>query len=412
MHLMIFDPHNRGHYFAYIRYMLRGAACAQRVTLVLEKGISKTEPFQQQLLSCVNDVEVKPEIRPGVFNKGKQLLEEFSAACSRHKPDHIWVPSGDLLAKYCNLAYILKRWRFPAGIEGECGIIEIRFHRPPRRWRGHLRHIFDRTLLSVGPWTRLHTIDPTVFTWVQARGGRLAKRLELMPEPVDDFTPISKEYARRSLDIPTNGRYVGSVGAAHALPRKGSDLLLEAFARAKLVSTDRLLLAGPLGDKLRYRIETEFAPLYRSGRIVVLDRYLNDSEVMHALSAMDVVCTPYFDHMGSSAIVLRAAQAGCMVLAPHQGWFADMIPRFELGDTGDILEVTALAAALEKTLERSEGFRVSSASQRLIEYSNARNFARLWAVRIRERMGLPADNEIRTWEWVLQALEGGQESGR
>ncbi len=408
MHLMIFDPHERGHYLSYVRYMLQGAACAERVTLVLQEGVMQSVPYQQQLLSYVNNVEVDPIIQRGSFCNGKQLLEDFRSACGRHKPDHVWVPSGDLLAYHCNLAYALKRWRFPVDVEGECGLIELRFHYPPRRWRGYLRNILARSLLRAGPWVRMHTIDPTVFTWIQAWDRRLVKRFHLVPDPVDDFTPITQECARRSLGIPVNGRYVGSVGV-HAIPRKGSELLLEAFARARLGATDRLFLAGPLGDKLQHRLQTEFTQLYQCGRVVILDKYLDDRKLMQALAAMDVVCTPYFDHFGSSAIVLHAAQAGRPILAPHQGWFADMIPRFELGDTENILEVTALAAALEKALERADDFRVSSACQRLLEYSHAKNFARLWACRIRQRMGLPMDSEVRTWEWVLQAPPSKQE---
>jgi glycosyltransferase involved in cell wall biosynthesis len=264
-----------------------------------------------------------------------------------------------------------------------------------------VRQAAQRSLLGAGPWVKIHTIDPTAFAWVQARGGTLANRFSLVPDAMDEFTPVARETARRTLDIPIEGRYIVSVGS-HAVPRKGSQLLLEAFVRARLGSTDRLLLAGTLGEELKRRLETEFADLYRLQRIVVIDKYLDDADLMNALAASDVVCTPYFDHVISSGIVLRAAQAGRPVLAPRQGWLGDIVPRFQLGETGDILEVAALAAALEKAVERADGFRVSRACERLVEYSSARNFAALWAVRFRERMGLPREDDVRTWEWVLQ----------
>ena len=402
MHLMIFDAHEQGHYLTYVRYMLQSAACADRLTLVLRDGVMQSAPYREQLQSRVEKGQVDPAIRSDSFHNGRHVLEDFQAALRRHRPDHVWIPSADLLVRHCNLAYALRRWRFPPNLEGECGLIELRFHHPPRRWRGHLRHLFDRTLLSVGPWARMHTIDPTVFTWARARGGRLGSLLHLLPDPVDDFTPVSKQVARRSLGIPEDGRYVGSVGA-HAIPRKGSDLLVEAFSAASLASNDRLLLVGPLGDKLRQRLQTEFSHLYRSERIVVVERYLSDQELMTALAAMDVVCTPYINHFGSSGIVLRAAQAGRPVLAPNQNWFAQMVPRFGLGHTADILEVPALAREIRNALERSGDFRVSPACRRLIEYSDAGNFARLWAARVRERMGLPVDPAVRTWDWVLEA---------
>jgi glycosyltransferase involved in cell wall biosynthesis len=288
-------------------------------------------------------------------------------------------------------------------VEGECGMIDINFHRRPRRWRGYVRQFLERTLLRFGPWKRVHTIDPLVFTWVKQRGGKLSERFHLLPEPVEEFPRISKESARRSLGIPQEGRYIGSAGV-HTMPYKGTQLLVEAFSRAELLPTDRLLIAGPLGDNLMHRLNTEFAQLYHSGRIVVVDKYLTEVDLMTSLAAMDLVCTPYSDHLGSSAIVIRAAQAGRPVLAPHAGWFAEIIPPFQLGDTGPILEITTLAAELKTALERSERFRVSLGCERLIEYSKSDNFARLWASRLRERIGLPLDKDLRTWEWVLQAL--------
>jgi glycosyltransferase involved in cell wall biosynthesis len=406
MHLMIFDPHDRGHYLTYVRQLLPGAACADRVTLVLQQGATQSREYQEQLLSLPGNIDVVTSIRPDSFYDGGRLVQDFSSACARLEPDHVWVPSGDVLVKASATARLSRRWRFRSGVEGECGLVELRFHYRPRRWRGHLRHWLNRGLLRLAPWNRFHTIDPTLFTWVQAHDRPLAKRLRLVPDPIDAFAPVTKVAARSALGIPVDGRYVGSVGS-HAIPRKGSDLLVQAFANARLASTDRLFLGGYLGERLKHRIESEFGPLYKSGRIVVLDRYLDEDELMKALAAMDVVCTPYIDHLGSSGVVLRAAQAGRPVLAPHQGWFAEMIPRFGLGETGSILEVQALASALERTIEKSQHFQRSAACDRLLEYSHADNFARLWAVRLRERMGLPLDGKVRTWEWAAQGTKPG-----
>src|SRR6266496_528111 len=309
MHLLIFDPHERGHYLAYVRYLLAGAAGTDRITLVLRQGVVDSEPFQQQLAASVQNVEIDCAIGADSFRDGRQLREDFEDACRRHRPDHIWVPSGDLLARHCNLAQLTHRRRFARQLEAECGLIETRFHHPPRRWRGYLRQAFDRLVLVAGSWNRLHTIDPTAFNWVRARGGRLGHRLYLVPDPIEEVARIDKAVARRALGIPETGRYVVSAGV-HAVPRKGSELLVESFVRANLGKDDRLLLAGPLGERLSHLLTTDYASLRRDGRIVTLDRYLDHGELMNSLAAADVVCTPYFDHLGSSAIVLQAAQVG------------------------------------------------------------------------------------------------------
>jgi Glycosyl transferases group 1 len=404
---MIFDPHDRGHYLTYIRYILTEACIAERVTLVLQEDITSSEAYRTQLSPYVRDVEIDSAITPGSFRRGSALLADFQRAVRRHKPDHVWIPSGDLLVRQCNLTHLFRNCSFARGMEAECGMVEIRFHHSSPRLRGQMRQLLERTLLRHGPWQRLHTIDPTAFGWMRTRDQRLARRFALIPDPVEDFTPVTKQHARRELGIPTDGTYIGTVGS-HAIPRKGTNLLLDAFARAKLGSHDRLLIAGPLGEKLHNRLRSEFSQLCRADRVILLDRYLTDVELMMAISAMDVVCTPYFDHLGSSGIVLRAAQLERCVLAPDQGWFAYMIPRFGLGETGHILESTALARSLETALVRSREFQISPACRRLIRYSHPSNFARLWAVRLRQRMGLPELNELHTWQWVLQAMGSEQ----
>ena len=401
MHLMVFDPHDRGHYLTYVRYLLSGAAPAKRVTVVLRKGAKDSEAFRTQLMPWLGTATLDTAIGDDSYLDGGRLVKDFSRACQTHRPDHVWVPGADTLALGSGLAHALGRFHIPSGIEVECGLIEIGFHHRPKRWRGHIRQFLHRTALRTGPWFGLHTIDPTAFAWLQARTPRLARRFSLVPDPVDDFTPISKRAAREVLGVPVEGRYVGSVGS-HAILRKGSALLVEAFARAKLAQSDRLLLAGPLGDSLATRLRNEFGHLVRAGRIVTVDRYLENDEVMQALAAMDVVCAPYIGHLGSSGIVLRAAQAERPVLTPRQGWFAEMVPRFHLGDTGDILDAAALASALERALEKAEGFRVSAASRRLMEYSSVANFANLWAARLRARLEIPTPVSMRTWDWVLQ----------
>ena len=183
---------------------------------------------------------------------------------------------------------------------------------------------------------------------------------------------------------------------------------LEAFSRARLGDSDRLLLAGPLGDRLRERLATDFAALVRSARIVSLDRYVQHSELMLALGAADLVCTPYIDHMGSSAIALQAGQMDRPVLAPNQGWFGDILPALGLGYVDDILDTESLAGALPQYLARAERFQPAPAARRLIEYSSACNFASAWAMRLRERMNLPPA-PVRSWASVIAAR--GTEDG-
>src|SRR5687768_16896780 len=98
MHLMIFDPHDRGHYLGYVRYLLRAVGSAARVTLVLRSGVDASVLFTGPDQPSA-DLRLEHDIRPDSYRIGSDLCEDFRQACDRYRPDHIWVPSGDLLAK-------------------------------------------------------------------------------------------------------------------------------------------------------------------------------------------------------------------------------------------------------------------------------------------------------------------------
>jgi hypothetical protein len=401
MHLLIFDPHDRGHYFTYVRYLLEVASIAPMVTLVLRRDARTLETFNQQIASRLGRAELDPSIQAESYRRGGDLVHDFTQALARHRPDHVWVPNGDLLARHLGSDRLRRPWHMRNGAEAEVGIIEARFHRPPKRTRGHLRFWFDRTMLAAGPWTRIHTIDPTLAAWAAKRPrGPMTSRIALIPDPLDPFEPISREQARQELGIPVQGRYLSAVGS-HAMPRKGSALLLEAFVAANLSATDRLLLSGPLGAELAGRIARDFGPLVRDGRLVLINRYLSDEEVMQSLAAADLVCTPYFDHAGSSGIVLKAAQAQRPVLVPRFGWLGDVVPAIGLGEASEILTIEPLRAKLGPALDAAATFVPSASAARLAEYSLHHNFAAHWSSRLRRRLGLPAVMAERTWEWVL-----------
>ena len=54
-----------------------------------------------------------------------------------------------------------------------------------------------------------------------------------------------------------------------------------------------------IGPELQGELRTTHSKLYQSGRIVVLDKYLSQTELMSSLAAMDLVCTPYADFLGT-----------------------------------------------------------------------------------------------------------------
>ena len=196
----------------------------------------------------------------------------------------------------------------------------------------------------MAPFTILHQLDPIPFTALKNRGGALGDRSRLIPEPVEAIQKIEMVEARCRLGIPVDGRYVACMGSLDV--RKGTHLLIQAFARAKLQSNDRLLLIGNLHQDVRSLITHTIAALLRDGRLILIDRYVSDETLGMGLNAADVVCTPYPKHVGSSGIVVRAAAVGKPILASDYGWVGAIVPAFQLGTTCPVGDLDRFATQI------------------------------------------------------------------
>lgn len=110
----------------------------------------------------------------------------------------------------------------------------------------------------------------------------------------------------------------------HARPYKGLDLLVRAWADARLPSDARLLIAGEsyLG---RGRVGRMLASHPKAGSIQVEDRYLGDGELGSFLAAADVLVAPYRS-ASQSGVIPMAVAAGLRVIASDAGGLAEALP--------------------------------------------------------------------------------------
>jgi glycosyltransferase involved in cell wall biosynthesis len=212
---------------------------------------------------------------------------------------------------------------------------------------------------------------------------------------------VSREEARRALGIDQGGRYIVLAGGINR--RKGADLLVQAFHRARLSSTDRLLLAGPLAADIKALLTDDFAQMVSEKRIVLLDRHLPIEQLMLAIVAGDLVCVPYPNHIGSASILIRAAAAKRPVLSSTFGWVDHVTSRYDLGWTSPVLQSEELAEALSGALDRAADWQQSELAGRFAQYHSVSNFRAHWTSALRDRLGLAEHPDKRSWEWVTRA---------
>jgi glycosyltransferase involved in cell wall biosynthesis len=403
MRVLVFEPDHEGHKFPYLRHLLPSLARldVDLTVAISGEGLASSE-FRDQLGALRDTVRFEPVLvrpRGSPLAIARRHLDQIRDVATRFRPDHLLVPSADGLTQALGAMRAIGRSFLPSGMHSEAAMHAGIFAHAARSVPDRIKREIVYQSIRAAPWNDLLYVDPLAYEAVQRRGGALATRTRVLPDPCDEYDPCDRDVARRELGIPEEGRYIGCAGALDA--RKGTDLLVRAFARADVTKDDRLLLAGRLHPDIRAEIEHDHAGLLRDGRLVLLDRYLDERELRLALAAMDVVCTPYPDDRGLSSVALQGVRLGRMILGSDRGWVGFAVQHCGLGATCTVTDVDAFAAAIRRCLDESSDFRRSHAAERLLEFHSPSNYAATWTQRLRERLDLAPTGPIRTWEWVL-----------
>ena len=401
MHVLIFEPDYQGHRLQYVRTMLPGLlGIADRVTVALARDAPQSREFQLHLGELATRVDVDPwmpPVRRGILSGARDRIGLLRQSIRRVRPGHAYLPYADGLAQLLGLPGAWS-WTVPPDVELEALMLRGGLGYPSTSARHSLKVESSWRLATRPPWYQLYHLDPIVYGRARERVGDAARRLRLMPDPVEQPAAGGREAVLARYGLPTDGRYVGAAGMMHR--HKGVDRLIRAFAQAGLPATDRLLLAGPQEPPIRETLG-DVVSLVRDNRILSVDRTLSAQELADLIRVMDVVCVPYARHIGSASIVIRAAAAGRPVLASDFGWCGLVVPRFGLGWTVDAVDISALAASLAPALEGSARFHLSQAAQRFVEFHTPENFSAIWSTGLRRRLGLPPPDGVREWDSVV-----------
>jgi hypothetical protein len=250
------------------------------------------------------------------------------------------------------------------------------------------------------PFDVVHYIDPVAFDWVLRKvGGKAGRRARFIADPVEPLLLPTRSKARAMLGLPEHKKLIMSVGMQDH--RKGVDYLISACARWQPAEPASIVLAGLLSPQIRHLVTSEYRCLVDDGRLIVLDRYLNNEEINACCAAGNLIAAPYRPHPQPSSIVLHAVAAERMVLAANNGWLAYMVPKFSLGRLCDPQDPELLARTLDGALKDAEGYKLSAAAKRLLEFHRSGNFVLQWRRELCRIMGKSADASLRDWNWVL-----------
>jgi len=411
MHVVLFEPNAHGHRFAHIRRVAPSIAALPgvKLTLVTASESLSTPEFAEQIAPLRDHMAIEAS-RSYPIGEGttylKAAAEGLLWTARTIRPDHLYVPYADGTIQIAGIRRRTLRFSFPASVELEGLMMRGEFAYPKSSSLAtRVRHALWLAATDWAPFRTIHHMDPIIAEALARRRPGLAGRVRLIADPVEAFTPTTREAARATLGIPVTGRYIGCVGFQDT--RKGIDYLINAFLAAKRLPGDRLLLAGGQERPIKALLASgAAAQAVAEGAIIQLARYISDQELMLGIAAMDVVATPYPPdraHVGSSSIVIHAANQARPVIGSNSGWVGTTINRFGLGRTCDVLDQATFSRAIEQALDEAPAYTPPEAASRFVQFHRPENFTAGFCRRLRERLNLTQPQGLREWSWVMQA---------
>lgn len=410
MRVLVFESSTRGHRLPYVRRLLGPVAeLVNEVVVCLPRDAPETREFDLEMRDRPKNVSIDaslPESRSRRLNNIRtpfEKIHDYRERILEHRPDRVYIPNADGFAQAWGVIHtVLRKSLYRVPLEGL--LMRGSFAYERSGWGARTNASISKHTVLRGPWHRLFLLDPIVLEAMrQYHPNRNA--LHLLPDPAEPDTRVSLAEARSALSLPP-GRYIGCVGTISH--RKGIDLFLDAFAHAKLAREDRLLLVGEHTQSIRDLIANRYASLLREERLISIDRFVTSRELQLAYRALDLVCTPYPDHIGSASIVIGAAAAERCVLGSDFGWIAKIVRTFDLGRITNVRNRDDFALAIERGLEEAPSFQLTEAGRRFVAYHTTSNFVATWMELLRQQMGLEPDPRQVHWEWVCEALTNRQ----
>jgi glycosyltransferase involved in cell wall biosynthesis len=406
MRVLVHQQAHLGHHYQYIGHLLDTLtrATPDVVVAVTPAGF-KSEEFTSFLAPYQDRVSfepVLPEASPGYpYSERLRLHKDLRTAVRRYSPDHVLVPSGDGHATAMPFYRVAGQGAVPKRIPCEVGV-HFGAGRAAASTLGRLRDRVNLLNLALSGATRIHLVNLLFYEAAKSLTPAARGRFVLMPHPVTVPARLTKADARRALRIPEDGRYIGL--AASLDRRKAIPEFVAAFREAtRRQPNDRLLLAGWMHPDRERALRQEHADLVQQGRLVLMTGFLEPTVFQKAISALDVVCTPYPGFAGLSATLLEGVAAGRPIITNHFGWCRAIVRRFQLGWTCDVMNHAEFSTTIEEALARSEEYVEPESTRRLLEFHKPSNFGATWVERMAGETGAVAAPPL-TWSWVEESL--------
>lgn len=342
--LLVIEPHGSGHRAIYVQRLIEGALAAGRSVVLGTTPAFKVkyldgQPLGDLLGSC--EVIVLPcaacdAERCGPLGLLANERANWQYARSLYHQASAQVPVDEVFVPYLDyFLHVLGVLGSPFGQTTYSGIaMRVGFHfkrmgvQAPVQRASFLRQALFDKVLADRRLAKLYTIDPSLKEDANVRLPRqLAEKLIYLPDPVDppvlgDLTVLD----RSRLALPTYKKMLLVYGSIE--PRKGLAWLLHGINRSPMDNWV-VVLAGQQTPAGAHMIsELGGAALGAQGRLLMLNRRIDEDEEAALFTACDAVWANYTGFFQMSGVFVKAAAYGKPVLLNRDGVLGYMAGRY------------------------------------------------------------------------------------
>jgi hypothetical protein len=201
----------------------------------------------------------------------------------------------------------------------------------PARRDDWVRNKLYRKVLRDRSLRKLLTVDPTMMDFASSSfRHKERERLGYLPDPSLEYDLPARGASRAELHIPDQAHLVLLYGSLTA--RKGVSQLIRAASTSQCPANIHILLAGVQNGEVRQFLQQEEAKaLTTSGRLHVLEQYLDDRLERTVLSAADSMWLGYSKFYGMSGVLVLAVRHGLPCIFTREGVIGYLGRKFAVG---------------------------------------------------------------------------------
>lgn len=405
MKIQLIEAFQGGHHTNYIeallptfrRYLEIGrisevviTVTARHFEVMQQQGIVVNERLNLRFSPTLTETDPDPNMR-----ERKHLFDKISAAVKHERPDAVICTTAD----YDVMVNALCKWQAHFGAKfGTCAAGVFHYGFPTGvalSWKERAKQSIYETSWRHASWDRLLFVNPVVYESLLKKQDAFSRKLTLLPDPVPAKIDIAMVEARRRLNLPTDGTYLGFVGMMDG--RKAIPEVLAAFVHSKAYESCRLLLAGSLMPEYAALLENKYSHLVKDQRIIVMNRFLSNEEVQLGYSAINVNVLLQYRRMNLSANLLKAVAYEKPIIVDDCGYTGMMTKRFALGELCNVNDIASISAAMTRAISQFANYRLSEQARRLVAFHSVENYGNTM---MNVMLAGKHQENLLTWDWV------------